>query len=102
MVISDRVTKIEEEATKAGFFPFGGYIEYDPIEYEPIEFTTELNIRMLEQLNKTLELLQASKPSGFVEGELSSWQLAECSVLECIAMLCTPLAAFKSGPTTDH
>ncbi len=91
VAISDRV---REEATKAGFFPFGGCNEY-----QPIEFATELNIRMLEQLNKTLELLQASRPLRFDDGD--SWQIAECSVLNCIAMICTPLAAFKSEPSAD-
>jgi hypothetical protein len=64
--------------------------------FEPIEFSTDKNIRMLEQLNKTLELLQAAQEIGAVKSDRPTLrQKVEEQVLECIAMLCTPLIAVK-------
>jgi hypothetical protein len=64
--------------------------------FEPIDFSTDKNIRMLEQLNKTLELLQATHEIGTVKSDRPTLrQKVEEQVLECIAMLCTPLIAAK-------
>jgi hypothetical protein len=64
--------------------------------FEPIEFSTDKNIRMLEQLNKTLELLQSAQEIGAVKSDRQTLrQKVEEQVLECIAMLCTPLVAVK-------
>ena len=65
--------------------------------FEVVEFSTDNNIRMLEQLNKTLELLQSDREITVSE-EKSARRKTEESVLECIAMLCTPIVAFKATP----
>jgi len=65
--------------------------------FEVIEFSTDNNVRMLEQLNKTLELLQSDRQITVSE-EKSARQKAEESVLQCISMLCTPIVAFKATP----
>lgn len=67
-----------------------------PLErgFEPIELATDEKIRMLEQLNRTLELLQAAQEI-FVDEELTLRQKVEQSVLTAILLLCTPLVAVK-------
>jgi hypothetical protein len=65
--------------------------------FDVVEFSTDNNIRMLEQLNKTLELLQSEREITVSE-EKSARKKAEESVLECIRMICTPIIAFKATP----
>ena len=71
--------------------------------FEPIEFSTDEKIRMLEQLNRTLELLQSGQEIyGVISEELTLREMVQQSVLECILLLCTPLVAFKETPAVQH
>ena len=73
-----------------------------PEEFHSIELSTDSNIKMLEQLNKTLELLQDNCLSSPERDDLR--QFVEKRVLECIAMICTPFVEFSelsSGHTNS-
>lgn len=63
---------------------------------EAVDIVTEKTIRMLEQLNRTLELLQVDTPIGAVIPDRPTpRQVTEEAVLACIQILCTPTVQMK-------
>lgn len=62
---------------------------------------TDENIRLLEQLTRTLEVLREDERLGLVDAEagVTLDQEAEALVLRCIAMLCKQMAESSQGPS---
>ena len=60
------------------------------------DVVTENTIRMLEQLNRTLELLQVDLPIyAAIPDRPTPRQVTEEAVLACIQILCTPMVPVK-------
>jgi hypothetical protein len=61
-----------------------------------VDVVTEKTIRMLEQLNRTLELLQNDSPiDAAIPDRPTPRQVTEEAVLACIQILCTPMVQVK-------
>ena len=65
-------------------------------QFESVDVVTEKTIRMLEQLNRTLELLQVDTPiDAAIPDRPTPRQITEEAVLACIQILCTPMVQAK-------
>jgi len=63
---------------------------------ETFELTPETAISILEQLNRTLELIQAvPEYGGVICDSLTARQRAEYGVLNCIEVFCTRVVIVK-------